>query len=129
MSDMFFRYMGREEYEALMDGRKLVNESRHVGANTNSAGFCFFKSRGDLDSDIVRSSSYTAEIVSEYVCVLFRNEGAQLKEGYGLYADPYGDFLDSMTVTEYSTTEYDKTSMVPVETKFEPFREWYDYED
>lgn len=127
-SDMFFRYMGQNEYEDLMDGKKLVNESRHVGSHTNSVGFCFFKSRGDLDFDIVRSS-YAAGIVSEYVCVLFRNEGAQLKKGYGLYAAPYGGFLDSITVTEYSTTEYDKTSMVPIETKFGPFSEWDDWDD
>ena len=127
-SDMFFRYMSQKEYEALMEGKKLVSENRYIGANTNSVGFCFFKSRGDLDFDIARSS-YADGIVSEYICVLFRNENAQLKKGYGLYAAPYGGFLDSITVTEYSTTEYDKTSMVPVKTKFDPFMEWYDYED
>lgn len=35
------RFMSRAEFERLMDGKQLVNESRHKGFRSESRGFCF----------------------------------------------------------------------------------------
>ena len=48
---------------------------------------------------------FLSGIVSDEICCIFETN-KKLKKGYGVYADPYGSFFDTIRRDEYSTTEY-----------------------
>lgn len=97
-----FRFMSREEFIKLVNGEDLENNTVHEG-HTESIGFCF------MEEDVCNNPEYAYEflsgVVSEDICVRFETE-VKLKEGYGIYADPYGSFWDTIIKTEYSITKY-----------------------
>ena len=110
------RFMSFSEFEKLIKGETLKNETKHKG-NTNSVGFCFFEVElCDLEHlrfEIGFIYEYASGIVSEDVAVVFDSEDTLLKEGYGVYADPFhatGSFLK----TEYSITKYNKEILKPL---------------
>lgn len=121
----YMRFMGREEYEALMRGEELENHTdwKAVGKNSDSVGFCFFDT---LEAPEERLS-YALGVISlqtEY-CVIFKCKGARLRQGYGTYAKPVDitriDQIDRtlnhqniLRKKEYSTEHYSNRTMVPV---------------
>ena len=97
-----FRFMSKEEFRKLVNGEDLENNTVHQG-HTNSIGFCF------MEEDNCNYPEYAYEflsgVVSDNICVRFETE-VKLKEGYGIYADPYGSFFSTITQIEYSITKY-----------------------
>jgi len=127
-------FMSSDEYDALMRGETLENETDHAKkAWSRSKGFCFFPVGGH-DDDYAHSIDYYYEfasgIVSEDVCVVFESNGAELRESKGTYADPCGGFFDTIRVEEFCTERYDRETMVPlyVCTNFDTVRHWLDDE-
>ena len=109
------RFMSEEEFTKLMNGEALVNNTKHA-AKTNSVGFCFMPI--DDDDDIAHTIQFMYEflsgIVSDDYVVVFEQKDAELLKGYGVYADPYGSFFDTMTMTEYSITQYNNRILKPI---------------
>ena len=97
--------MSKQEFEKLMNGEKLFNKKRHKG-RTGSTGFCFMQYKGY--EDIRYSYEYLSGIVTDDIVVVFETNKKNIKESWGIYADPYGSFFDTITETEYCTTQYSK---------------------
>lgn len=99
----YMRFMGQQEYEALMRGEELENHTDWKAArkNSDSVGFCFFD---------------TLEAPEE-----------RLRQGYGTYAKPVDitriDQIDRtlnhqnrLRKKEYSIEHYSNRTMVPIRT-------------
>lgn len=97
----YFRFMSLSEFDKLINKEKLYNNTKHDG-RTNSLGFCFMNLKDDEPEE---AYEYLSGVVSEEVCVLFETN-KKLKESWGIYADPYGAFFDTIIRTEYCTTQY-----------------------
>ena len=102
-----FRFMSKDEFEKLINGEKLVNGKKHPG-NTDSIGFCFMPYKED--EDIEYAHEYLSGIVTEDIIVVFETDKNNLNKSWGIYADPYGHFFDTITETEYCTTNYNKNT-------------------
>lgn len=100
-----FRFMSKKEFEKLINGEKLINKKKHKG-RTGSTGFCFMQY--NKDCDINYSYEYLSGIVDDDIIVVFETDKKNVNESWGVYADPYGSFFDTITETEYCTKEYDK---------------------
>lgn len=111
------RFMSEEEFTKLMNGETLVNNTKHT-AKTNSVGFCFMPIEDDEDDDIAHAIQFMYKflggIVSDDYVVVFDQIDAELFEGYGVYANPYGSFFDTMIMTEYSITQYNNQILKPI---------------
>ena len=119
-----YRYMSEEEFSALMNGEKMVNESTHSGAHTNSKGFCFLGDPVIICDELgmekhriapLECLQFMEGIISTDLLVEFETneDSVQLFEGYGFYDNPYNDFSTDILMAEYSTCEYDRNSLVP----------------
>ena len=102
-----FRFMSKNEFEKLINGEDLVNEKEHSG-NTGSVGFCFMQYK--KDEDIEYAYEYLSGIVTEDIVVVCETDTNNLNKSWGIYADPYGHFFDTITETEYCTTDYNKNT-------------------
>ena len=126
------RFMSKKEFDDLMAGKVLVNDKKHQ-SNTNSVGFCFLPYEDDdfdqdsIENEIGYAFSFLGGIVSEDYVVIFESNDTELKEGYGIYADPFGAFFDTMCITEYSLTQYDKNSLVPLWWAKDCYDVYYNY--
>lgn len=100
------RFMSRKELLKYLRGEELVNNKEHTG-RTNSIGFCFLKYK---NGDEYYYQQFLSGVVSDEVAVVF-NTKKKLKKSYGIYADPYGNFFDTIEIDEYSTTRYSKEDM------------------
>lgn len=96
-----YRFMSIEELKALLGEKTLENNTKH-DAKTNSEGFCFMNIK---DHDPEYAYQFLSGIVSEDVCVVFETN-KKLKKSYGIYADPYGNFFDTITENEYCIDKY-----------------------
>jgi len=104
-----FRFMSKKEFDKLMKGEKLFNDKIHT-SHTNSVGFCFMK--GDaLDAEY--SHQFLGGIVSDDVCAIFETD-KKLTKSWGMYADPYGSFFDTIIETEYCINEYSLKDFKPL---------------
>lgn len=124
VGEYFVRFMSLDEYNKLMGGSILLNNTNHAShALTNSIGFCFVKVSGPDDIEgISELYDMISGIVSDECCVVFRNDSCQLVDGYGVYADPYSDYYyDKVCVDEFSTTFYSRETMTPLRTFYGPF--------
>lgn len=118
-----FRFMGKKEFELLMEGVILYNDTKHVGG-TSSVGFCFMDSDEYKPMDAIR---FLSGIVSMGYCVEFE-VNMQLNESYGIYATPieetgnylidffnlYQRFNNKFKAKEYCTTYYNKELLKPI---------------
>ena len=104
-----FRFMSREEFEKLIKGENLKNNTKHQ-ARTNSVGFCFMEGK---EEDAEYSYEYLSSVVSDEVCVLFETD-IKLNRSYGIYANPYGSFFSTITEEEYCIEEYNKKTIKPI---------------
>lgn len=95
-----FRFMSIEELKKLLNNEELINNTEHK-AFTNSVGFCFMK----YDETPEQAYEYLSGIVSKDLCVVFETK-KRLKKTYGIYADPYGHFFDTVTKDEYCINKY-----------------------
>lgn len=102
-----FRFMSKDEFEKLINGEELVNEKEHTG-HTDSIGFCFMSYKED--EDIEYAYEYLSGIVTDDIVVVFETDKNNLNKSWGIYADPYGHFFDTITETEYCTTNYNKNT-------------------
>lgn len=100
-----FRFMSKKEFEKLVNGEKLINKKKHKG-RTGSTGFCFMQYKED--ENIRYSYEYLSGVVTNDIIVVFETNKKNVKESWGIYADPNGSFFDTITETEYCTTQYDK---------------------
>lgn len=78
------RFMGKQEYLALLDGKELYNPTNHHKKHkmrTSSIGFCFFKEDPD---EAVHWLSGIADL--DY-CVTMDVEDGFLLKSWGLYMD------------------------------------------
>lgn len=140
MNDRYYiRFMSDEEYRRLVLGWRLENETRHAKhAKSESEGFCFMpisalrdmfrrSYRGTWLSVIFWAHSVLGGIVDDSVAVVFRDDGADLVESHGLYADPFGDYDSLVCMTEACTNSYDKYEMVPVYVVEDFGKRYYEY--
>ena len=97
----FFRFMSIKELENYLSGKPLINNIKHE-ALTDSEGFCFMK-LDDLTPEF--AYEFLSGIVSNEACVVFETD-KELKKSYGIYANPYGHFFDTITQDEYCTKTY-----------------------
>ena len=146
----FYRYMSLEELFKLSWGLDIVGKS-YFNARTSSEGICFlgehtlFDTNGydcENDCDIVYHNDFSAldcyrflmGIVCPDVLVEFEADKNILEESFGVYADPFGDYYDTIVVTEYCTLMYNRDIMVPTrytigdsEGKFTQKSIWYNF--
>lgn len=105
------RFMSAAELEAFRSGELLENTTRHQ-AKTDAQGFCFLNY---ADYDEQYAYHFLSGIVSTQVVAIFdipdKDAKKYLKEGSGLFADPNGRFMDTISVTEYSTERYHNKAM------------------
>ena len=124
VGERFIRFMGADEFYALIEGKELEQHTDHSKkSRTNSKGFCFLRLGDEWDrwghegeeASIEEAHRFLSGIVSDFAAVVFVNESASLKDGCGTYADPYDDdWYARIYVDEFSTTSYDRESMRPV---------------
>ena len=107
-----FRFMSNEEYEKLMKGENLVNESKHK-AHTTSVGFCFMDLK---DNPPEVAFHYLIGLVSPEVCVIFNVKNKSiLNKAYGRYTDINSKRLFATCIREeYYTTKYNKNDLEPI---------------
>ena len=98
-----FRFMSIGEFQKLLTGETLKNDTQHKAATT-SVGFCFM-SREVIDPE--SAYDFLAGVVSSDVCVVFKT-AKDLVKSSGLYADPDGFFSGMIVIDEYCTTEYNR---------------------
>lgn len=119
----FFRFMSIKELENYLSGKTLVNNIKHQ-ALTKSEGFCFMK-LDDLTPEF--AYEFLSGIVSNEACVVFETD-KELKESYGIYADPYGHFFDTITQDEYCTNTYNNKDFKIVKIALPSYKsDWYWY--
>ena len=104
-----FRFMSKEEFNKLVKGATLNNKKIHTG-NTNSIGFCFMEGN---EKDAEYSYEFLGGCVSDDVCVIFETE-EKLNKSWGIYADPYGSFFDTIEKIEYCTETYSFKKFKPI---------------
>lgn len=120
-----FRFMSKKEFDKLIKGEVLTNNKEHKG-HTNSKGFCFMDVE---DNSPEYAYEFLSGIVSDDVCVVFETD-KKLKKSYGVYADPYGRFFDTITENEYCTKKYSLKDFkivemaIPVFSLDEKEQEW-----
>jgi len=116
-----FRYMSKDEFDKLINGETLINNTIHKG-HTNSVGFCFMKVE---DNEPRYAYEFLSGAVDDDVCVVFETK-KKLNKSYGVYANPYGSFFDTITENEYCTKEYSLEDFKIVEIAIPDFRkeEW-----
>lgn len=99
--------MSFAEFDKYLNGETLHNDKKHE-SRTNSVGFCF--GIGGRTKAKERFEQNMSGVVDTDVCCIFEVDPETMTESYGVYADPYGGFFDTVTETEYCTTQYDKTT-------------------
>lgn len=92
--------MSIEELKKLLNSKNLINNTVHK-ANTNSVGFCFMK----YDEMPEEAYKYLSGVVSKDLCVVFETK-KRLRKSFGIYADPYGYFFDTVVKDEYCINKY-----------------------
>ena len=123
----YMRFMGQQEYEALMRGEVLTSckDWKEEGQKSTSKGFCFFDC---LETPEERLPYLIGVISAESIyCVIFREKGAGLQKSRGRYAKSH-DYTDASQVfltmneqnmvhkTEYCAERYSNRTMVPIRT-------------
>ena len=103
------RFMSKREYDALMTGEVLRNETDHgaMGQKTDSVGFCFFPEPPD------EAIHWLSFIVDSDLCVTMEIPDAMVRKSQGRYRDVEKDngsaLFDEPPMlwrTEYCLTEY-----------------------
>ena len=101
--------MSKREYDALMTGEVLRNDTDHgaMGQKTDSVGFCFFPEQPD------EAIHWLSFIVDADLCVTMEIPDALLRKSQGRYRDVEKDkgsaLFDEPPMlwrTEYCLTEY-----------------------
>lgn len=77
------RFMSKREYDALMTGEVLRNETDHgaMGQKTDSVGFCFFPEPPD------EAIHWLSFIVDADLCVTMEIPDAMVRKSQGRYRD------------------------------------------
>lgn len=112
------RFMSRAEFERLMDGKQLVNESKHHGFRSESRGFCF------TTDDPKVAIHYLSGNVDTDFCVTMNIPDSILHKSKALYRDHQHDDVMSHTTlpanaddvpmvekTEYCCTRYSRAKV------------------
>jgi len=103
------RFMSKQEYDALMAGNVLRNDTNHgaLGQKTDSVGFCFFP---EPPEEAIHWLSF---IVDTDVCVTMEIPDEMLRKSKGRYRDVEKDkgsnLFDEPPMlwrTEYCLTQY-----------------------
>ena len=106
------RFMGTEEWKKINCGMELTSEKRFK-CRTASTGFCFIPLEKIEDINFV--FSFLNGIVSDDFVIIFETkENSNLRESWGVYADPMGSWGDVITVTEYCTNKYSIETLTPI---------------
>lgn len=127
-----YRYMSRKEFDLLQSGASLHNDTIRDESYSNAHGFCFLAetttfTTANYDGD-EQDYTYSPEdclcfldgIVTEDVLVEFEVKDFEiLRQGFGSYMNPISTEYDMfITITEYSSTYYDKYLLKPLRAKF-----------
>ena len=103
-----YRYMSKEELDLFRAGKTIVGHN-HEGRRTDSVGVCFLGEKTrvsrNTEFDPLRCYEFLSGIVSRDILAEFETD-VELQEGEGVYADPFGDYFDTILVKEYSIPEY-----------------------
>lgn len=132
---LLYRFMSLVEFNKFIKDEELINTNEHRGKYTDSIGFCFGKC-GLLDEPEIYPKydwQYLEGVFDKdpEVCCIFETDSCNVKEGYGIYADPYGSFWDTMQAKEYSCTNYSRKNFKLIKycTNFKNFYNWSDNAD
>lgn len=122
----FFRFMSFKELDKFLLGNVLENNIKfsEYNAKTNSSGFCFMSFQ-ELKPEF--SYNFLSGVVSNDVCVIFETKN-KLKKTYGIYADPFGGFFDTITQNEYCINKYSNKNFKIIQLAFPSHKEtweWY----
>lgn len=90
-----YRFMSAAEYNALISGQRLTNETRHAdnGNHTNSVGFCF------TASPPFKAIHWLSGLVDPDYCVCIRIDARKVRHSRGKYP---GGWKDEYCCTSYS---------------------------
>ncbi len=109
--------MSRAEFERLMDGKQLVNESKHNGFRSESRGFCF------TTDDPKVAIHYLSGNVDTDFCVTMNIPDSILHKSKALYRDHQNhdvmsqplpmnaDDVPMVEKTEYCCTRYSRAKV------------------
>lgn len=132
-----FRYMSEREFALLTAGVEIVGK-RRFNARTTSSGVCFlaetveiFRDSHDLTVSPQWCFKFLHGVVSGDVLVEFECDAPErVRESEGIYADPLGDYYDTLAAVEFCTPRYDRTWMRPV-AYYVYSNDWrrYEYEE
>lgn len=132
----FYRYMSMKEFQKMSAGCDIFGKNSFK-ARTNSEGVCFLGENtlvDDRDFSPIQCYIFLNGIVSSDILVEFEAaDGVELEEAFGIYADPYGDYYDCMSITEYNLPMYNRDIMRPVRYcmgnpyGFSVRDEWYEF--
>ena len=88
------RFMSQQEFDKLMAGEVLENDTVHseLGRHSTSIGFCFFTEDPD------KAIHWLSHIVCQYVCVTFQIPDHLLTESKGEYRDVDNDDIEGMSL-------------------------------
>ena len=104
------RFMSKAEAVMLSCGKTLVNKVDYSRNNkSTSKGFCFW-----IGDDPKEALLYLGGIVNEEICVVFEADADLFRHSRGVYADPFGDWFDTVTKEELCITSYNRKSVRPV---------------
>lgn len=122
-----YRYMSFHEFNLMEAGVTIVGRSYH-DANTDSVGVCFLP-----ELTYVRDGeAWTADKCLEFMSGIVTNDvlvefetNETMTESWGEYADPYGDYDDTISIMELCIPQYNRSSMIPVRYAMGDTN-WYD---
>lgn len=116
------RYMGKSEYDALMEGKTIINHTdwHQRGKRTTSKGFCFFYDDEPKEDRIHYLLGVGPRYDYDYYVVFDAPESIELHIGHGTYRDiendnPLSWIIATREVKELSLEEYDRQRLPIVE--------------
>lgn len=115
----FFRFIGKEEFDLLMNGEMIVPLKNSSKGNTSLSGehLYFFECFG-LDEKgsklkIEYHYEFSVGVVGDYAVVVIDKENYN-EDGFGTYSDPNGDCLDTINVDEFGIESYSLENVISI---------------
>ena len=105
-----FRFMSMREFDK-MNAYCPITGKKSFAARTKSTGVCFMS---EEDYQPNYAYAFLKGIVSADIVVEFEVDPSELTESWGIYADPLGDYFDTIEAREYCAPSYDRERFVPV---------------
>lgn len=107
-----YRYMSINEFNKMLAGIDIIGKT-HLNARTVSVGVCFLgeNTEGFMPEECIE---FLSGIVDNDVLVEFSVQNAEnITESFGIYAKPFCDYDETILVTEYCISKYNRDTFIP----------------